>query len=245
VFAELPPLRIDHGAGPNEVGSVLGQERAVVRARDETDLLRVGLARHRQSQSFGLGPRLLLGLPADREQGSRELLLAHHVQHVGLIFRTVQPPAQMPRTRGVLPGPNVVARGDEVEPAVVRPVQEGPELDVLVAPDARVGRSTRAMLTVEVVQDGAFELGAHVHDLEREPADLRHRSGVGLGLWAAAAVVHAVQMDKLEVRAHDAVALLVEQGGGDGGIDPAAHRDQHGCPLRHGGSSLAAATDSA
>ena len=119
-----------------------------------------------------------------------------------------------------------MARGHEVEPERVRAIQERGKLDVLVAPDARVGRSTCSMLGEEVGQHGALEFVVHVNDLEIEPDQFGHGPGVRLGPRPAASVVDPAEVHQLHVRTEDPVPLLVEDRGGHRGVDPAAHGDQ-------------------
>ena len=114
----------------------------------------------------------------------------------------------------------------QVEPELVRPVEEGSELDVLVAAHARVRRAPRAMLGVEVGQDGAVEDRAHVDDLELEPDHVGDGGRVRLGLRAATPVVDSVEMDELHVRTPHAISVPVQDRRGDGGIDAAAHGDE-------------------
>src|SRR5206468_8103100 len=114
--------------------------------------------------------------------------------------------AEVPPAVAVSPGPRVVPGGHEVEPEKVGPFEERSELDLLVATNAGVRGPAGPMLGVEVGEDRPLELVVHVDDLEVEPCDLRDRPGVSLGLWAAAAVVDAAQMDQLQVGAQHAVA---------------------------------------
>src|SRR5213083_505638 len=105
-----------------------------------------------------MDPCFGLRLPTDGEEGPPQLLLSHHVEDVGLILRGIDATAEMPPASVVAPGPCVVARSDEVEVEPVGAVEESLELDVLVAPDARVRCPAGPVLGVEIRQDGPFEL---------------------------------------------------------------------------------------
>ena len=212
---------------------MLPEEGAVVGPRHEAHLLRVGLRCHRQPQAFGVGPGLGLRLSAHGEQRPRQLALPEDVQDVGLVLPPVQAPPEMPPARRVAPRPDVVAGGDGVEPQLVGAIQEGPELDAFVAPDAGVRRSAHPVLVEEVGQHGGGERRGHVHDPELEPADVGHGGRVGFGLRPAAAVVDAVQVDQLHVRTEHLVTLLGEQTGRDRGVDAPGHRHQHGSLRSH------------
>jgi hypothetical protein len=132
--------------------------------------------------------------------------------------------------------------GHEVDAEPIRPIEERTELDVLVAARTWVRRPAGLVLPEEIRQDRLGERRRHVHDLEGEPADAGHRLGVGAGARPAAAVVHAVgQVHQVHVGAEHFVALLGEQAGRDGGVDPARHRNQHGTLRAHGVASLPAA----
>jgi tRNA(Ile)-lysidine synthase TilS/MesJ len=61
-----------------------------------------------------------------------------------------------------------------------------------------------------------------------DAAGWRLLRGVHPGARTAAAVIDRVEVDEAHVRAQYVVALLLEQARGDGRIDPAGHRDEHG-----------------
>ena len=174
-----------------------------------------------------MGPRFGLRLPTDGEEGPPQLFLSHHVEDVGLILRGIDATAEVPPASVVAPGSCVVARSDEVEVEPVGALEESLELDVLVAPDARVRCPAGPVLGVEIREDGPFELRVHIGDLEVEADQLGHGGGVFLRLRPAAPVLHSVQPDQLHVRAEHAVSLLVQQGSGDGRIHASTHGDQH------------------
>ncbi len=149
------------------------------------------------------------------------------MQHVALVLRPVGAP-QEPVAAGVARRPHVVAGRDEVDPELVRPPQERPELDLAVAARTRVRRPTLAELVHEVVDHRPVEIVRQVADLEREPGDPRHLGGVRPGRRAAASVLDPVEVHERHVRAPDVVALFPEQAGGDRGVDAPGHRDEDG-----------------
>src|SRR4051794_9561044 len=222
--------RIDELSRARELRPALLDERRVVGPRNEAHLLGVGLARDGETEAFGLGTRLALPHLPQGEERARELPLAQHVKHVGLVLRPVGATEESPAVPG-LDVPRVMAGRDEVDPEVVGAVEEGSELDAFVASDARVRRATRLVLVEEVGEDRSIERLGHVEDLEREAGDPRDVGRVGSRPGTTAAVLHsllrAIEMDEIHVRAEHLEALLLEQARGDGGIHAAGHADQH------------------
>ena len=72
----------------------------------------------------------------------------------------------------------VVAGGDGIEAEPERAVEDGGELDLLVAPQARVGRAAGGVLGDEVVHDVLGEPLGEVPDVERDPEDVGDPSRV-------------------------------------------------------------------
>ncbi len=125
-----------------------------------------------------------------------------------------------------MPGGQVVGAQRE------RVLEQGAELDVLVAGEAGVRRPPRRVLGHEPIHDALGELALHV---EHVVADAE-RGGGGAGVvhvfdGTAALVVARGRgvLDRPEAHgdADDVVALLEEQGGGDGGVDPSGHSDNN------------------
>ncbi len=83
--------------------------------------------------------------------------------------------------------PGVVAGDHGVEAERERPVEDGRELDLLVAAQARVGRAAGGVLGDEVVHHAGVELVGHVPDVERDPDHVGGAAGVAGVLERAAA----------------------------------------------------------
>src|SRR6266542_788318 len=113
VVGDGAPARVDHLAGSNQVGSVPSQERAVVVAGDEAHFLGVGLAGHGEAEAHGVRPRLRFFLSTHWEEAPGELVLAEHVEEIGLVLRSVNAATEMPSALPVPPRPHVMARGHE------------------------------------------------------------------------------------------------------------------------------------
>ena len=80
-----------------------------------------------------------------------------------------------------------MAGGDGVEAQGQGPLQEGVELDALVAAHAGVGGAPGAVLVEEVGHDALFELLGQVPHVEGDAQDLGGPAGVGGVLDGAAA----------------------------------------------------------
>ena len=142
-------------------------------------------------------------------------------------------PSSRPRSRRTRPSasrtrPHVVTGRDQVDAEVVGPLQERAELDLTVAPRARVRRPPRRVLGDEVRDHRPVEGRRQVHDLEREPGDAGDLGGVGARGRPAAPVLDVVEVDEAHVRADHLVALLLQQARGHRRIDAAGHGDQDG-----------------
>jgi hypothetical protein len=107
--------------------------------------------------------------------------------------------------------------------------QQVAELELFVAHHARVRRAAGAVFAGEIIDDHLLELVRLVDDVVGNAERVRDAARVGDGLRAAAFVLRArdaILRPDLHGHADDVVALLLEQVGGDGRIDAAAHAEQ-------------------
>ena len=141
-----------------------------------------GLSGHAEAALRGFGADPVLGGVAEGEHGVRELVPGEHGQHVGLVLPLVDAAAQ----QAVLQ-PGVVAGAHRVEAERQGPVQDRRELDLLVAPDARVGGPAGRVLGHEVLDDVGVEPFGHVPDVERDADHVGGAAGVPRVLQRAAA----------------------------------------------------------
>ena len=116
-------------------------ESCIVPVWDKADFLALGLLSDRQPKFLGQRPNLLLVQVAQWKEGSRQLALPKHVQHVRLVFVPV-PGGEESKTRARLVrlDARVVAGGDEGGAQFVGLGQKRAEAHGAVAHDARVGR---------------------------------------------------------------------------------------------------------
>src|SRR5690606_32045821 len=126
-----------------------------------------------------------------------------------------------------------------------RPLQHRLELDLLVAPQARVGGASGRVLGDEVLDDVAVELLGHVPDVERDADHVGGPARVpGVLDGAAAARTRPVGLwvgRQRQVHAGDVVPGLDGACGGHSGIHAARHGGQYS--QSHSGSSLSAPPD--
>ena len=211
--------------------SFSSSQPGVVAVGDEADVVAVGLVGDEQPASRGLLAHGRLGGVAEREQRVAQLLLVEHPEHVRLVLAVVDRPVHLDQP--VLAGAQlrVVAGRDRVEPQPERPVEHGGELDLLVAPQARVGCPAGGVLVHEVLDHVVVEPLGEVPDVERDADHVGGPAGVvGVLDRAAAAGAGAVRRGvarEREVDAGDVVARLDRAGRGDGGVDAAGHGSDH------------------
>ena len=217
--------RVDDGA--RRGAELLGEVAVGVAVGDEADVVAVGLVRDGEP-----APRRPPRAPApwsSRRAGTARPPAA----------RASAPPA---RTTGPWPGrPTGAARRrpsrawwpvhDGVEAERQRPVQHRGELDLLVAPQARVRRAAGGVLGDEVVDHVVGELRRR-GPRRRTGCRARRRPGGRRGRPRRAAAARARAQRaraprQREVHARDVVPGVDRQRRGDRGVDPAAHRGQH------------------
>ena len=105
-------------------------------------------------------------------------------------------------------------------------MQERAELDLTIADRARHRRAPGLVLAGEVFDDRALELFRAVEQVVGDaepPRDLPcivDRGGRAAAAEALGRIVALLPGPDAQRDAHDVKALLDEQGGGDGGIDP-------------------------
>ena len=117
-----------------------------------------------------------------------------------------------------------------MRPKLVGAVDQPPELEVLVAHHARVGRAAGLVFLGKVIDHLALEILRLIHEIVRDVQLVRNAARVRDGLRAAAFVfgaVDAVLRPELERDADHVVALLDQQRRRRRGVHAAAHADHH------------------
>ena len=224
---------VDHRSGPDADAGT--QESAGVTGGDEADVVRVGLGgqgettRGRLSAHLGLRRRR-----TEREHGVGELLGGENTEHVGLVLCPGGGAVQF--AAAVIRGHDrrVVAGRDRVEAERERLLEQGRELDALVAAHARVGGATGGVLGHEVIDHVGLEALGEVPYVVRNADDVGRALGIHRILDGAAPAGTGAQRAGVaaegEVHPDDVVAGVDRARGGDGGV----HSSAHGCQYAHG-----------
>src|SRR5487761_1177952 len=125
----------------------------------------------------------------------------------------------------------VMAGADRVEAERHGPVEHRRELDLLVAPQARVGGTARRVFGDEVGHHVGGEALGHVPHVERDADDIGGAAGVAGVLQRAAAAragpVGARVLRQREMNAGHLMACVRRPGRGDGRVDAARHGSKH------------------
>ncbi|BFO15545.1 hypothetical protein SHKM778_19330 [Streptomyces sp. KM77-8] len=159
-----------------------------------------------------------------------ELTVVEHAKDVRLVLGHVGGAVQLACAVLAEDHLGVVAGADRVEAEREGLVEEGGELDLLVAAQARVGGAAGLVLGDEVLDDVLAEAVGEVPHVERDADDVGGAAGVARVLDGAAAARAGAERlgvrGEREMDAGHVVARLGRAGGGDGGIDSAGHGGQ-------------------
>ena len=160
--ADLPPRGIQDGTWLHRLGCMLAQEATVIIVGHEAYLHALVSVGYRQPALARHLPDLGLAVCAYREPEMPQLLLAQHVEHVGLVFLPI---------RSLLQAIDVVQQGDarivarcqELCAHLLHVMQQEAETDLPVAGQARVGRPSPAVLGDEIIHHTGLELGPVIY----------------------------------------------------------------------------------
>ena len=227
------------GARVHDVAGLLAQrpaqEARCVAVGDEADVVAVGLAGDQEAAARGLGAHVLLQVRTQRQQGAPQLIRGQHSQHVRLVLRRVDRPVQL-RASGAVDDARVVSRGDRVEVHGHGPVEDGAELDALVASHARIRRAALAVLLQEVLDHLVREALGQVPDVEGDAEHVGHPTRIASIVEGAASLAARSAGERLarqgEVDADDLMTCVDHPGCGHGRVDAPGHRgdDAHLSP---------------
>ena len=213
--------------GARVVRDVLAEKILHLHLTDEADALAVFFRGVGQAGLGGEAAEFGLGDMADGKAGVCELGLRQEGEEVGLVFVFVGTLDEGERTVVQRGAACVVAGGDGTEAVVAGPLEENPELDLAVAHDVGVGREAPPV-SVEQIRDDAFAILLHqIDDAELDAEAVADSAGVLDVLHPRTMADDVVLVDPvLHVGAHEVVALLLEQQGGDGAVHSARHGDE-------------------
>jgi hypothetical protein len=223
---DRPAHRVDDL--PGRLPQPAGEPSAGVPVRNEADVMTVRFAGYGEPARGRLGPDLVLGRPTEREERTGKLIRIEHPEYVGLVLGGVDRSMQF-AAGGSLDDLGVVPGRDRVEPERDRLVEQGRELDPLVAPQARVRGPPGGVLGDEVLDDLGLEPLGQVPHIERDPESIRDPAGITGVLDGAAPTGRLAQCRRgpgqRQVDADGLVTGLENAGRRHRRIDPAAHRD--------------------
>ena len=153
------------------------QEVTVVAAPEKTGLLALRTPRGCESGAAGLGPRLLLGLLAQREPNPVEQARVEAGEHVGLVLlRIVAASQQAPAA--VLDDPCVVPGREAQGSGTLREREELREAKAAVAANARIRSLAAGVAAHERRHDGPAkplaQIERHVRETERKLVHVLH-----------------------------------------------------------------------
>ena len=105
---------------------------------------------------------------------------------------------------------------------------------MLVAADAGVGRPAAGVLAEEVRHDQPLQVLLEAQHVVADAEDLGDAARIGDAVGAAAGGPAGRRLRQAEAHryADDLETLVLQQGGGDGGIDASAHRHSDAPPRR-------------
>src|SRR5215472_11639758 len=129
---------------PGLARQIAGQKIAERALADEADACRVLLGEGRNTLLARDRPYVALGQLAERKHRGSELFLRELVQEVGLVLARVDRPQQL-HAIAVVAKSRVVTRGDGFGAERARVIEKRLELDLVVAKDVGIGRSSGAI----------------------------------------------------------------------------------------------------
>ena len=206
---------------------VTTKEIAEFALADKTDTGGVFFLRGDQIQLFGDFTHLRLFKLAYREQALRNLFVAECIQEVALIFVAIQTAQQLAfaihiGTTHVVPGRNIVCAQ-----IFCGEFQEGFKFDLFVAQNVRVRGTTGFVLFQEKLEDVVPVFCSKVNGVQFNAQLIAHRLRIGEIRSSSAIFLAIIFLPVLHEQALHLIALLLQQVGGNGGIDTAGHADDH------------------
>ena len=167
---------------------------------------------------------------ADREQGLGDLLAAHSMQEVTLVLVRVQAFEQFGAAVDVATT-DVMACSDQVCAEHHGVIEKCLELDLAVAKDVRVGRTSGFVFSQEMLEHVVPVLGGKVGGVQFDADFVAHGLRIGQVFAGGAIVGSVVFLPVLHEQAFHLIALLNQQEGRDGRVHAAGHTDNDAGPF--------------
>src|SRR5581483_10880705 len=120
----------------------------------------------------GFGPHVGLSTGPEGKQRVLQLLLGEHTEHVGLVLPAVRRTVQLDLAISAALDARIVTGRHGVEAQGHRAIQDGSELDLLVAPQAGIRRAAADVLGNEVIDHVLVEPLAQIPYIERDSDDV-------------------------------------------------------------------------
>ena len=172
---------------------------------------------------------------AQREAQKVQLLRRGGEQEIALVLAAVEGAVEF-RSRLALHALDVVTRRHAVRAQIARDLQQVAELDRLVAAHAGDRGRAHEIGVGEILNHGVAEVALVIQNVMREADGLGHTARI-IDVLARAARLGRLHrravIVELQRHADDFVPLPGQQGGADGTVHPAAHRD-HDTGIRLG-----------
>lgn len=147
------------------------------------------------------------------------------VEHIGLVFLSVKGPGQTAAAVFVGQNPGVVAGGDVLAAETGGNISQLAELYVTVAENAGVGSQSRPVLPEEGLDNLCGKFFSQVGCMVADAENIADPAGVvqGGGGFSRLSRHRPVFVCEYQGYAGHFIALLLQQGGGDGAVHAAGH----------------------
>ena len=203
------------------------EEPRRVTVRNEADVMAIRLARDEQTALLCLSSHCGLEVGTEGEYGALKLVSSQDAQDVGLILLRVRGPMEFGTVRA-LDDLRVVAGRNCIEVQGERSVEDCAELDLLVAAQAGIGRSTALVLGDEIVDNVRCEPLREIPDIEGNAEHVGHAPCISSIIeGAAASRTGSIRMRLArqgKVDAHDLMPGIDDACCGNGRVDASRHR---------------------
>ena len=230
VPAHLCTLKVHNRSRALAQPAVAGQERRPPSARQEAEILRVGLGGHGQPGLGGERAHLRLGQLTEGKPHASQRGGCEGGEHVGLVLGRICGRAK----KSVTGRAGIVTRRKLGGPQAVGMLEHGVEPDAAVAAHARVRGLPQGVVGEPGLDHPSAELRAQVEGQVRHPHPVcdsaRGPNGGGAAARGFGVVLRVAP--ELEGDGDRFAARACDQQRRDGGVDPSAHGDQSAIRVR-------------
>ena len=222
VFADGFPFGRDHFAVVGR--QVFLQELAERTFADEADAGTVFFGGSRQIEFGGKAADFRFFQTAQRENRALELERLEAVEEIALVFVLIQTFEQVMSAVADFFA-RIMPCGNGIRALLYGIVQKAFEFDFGVTQHIRIRRASRAVFLEKIGEYVVFVLGGKIDDVDVYADNVGDGNGIERVLLDAAIFVIVVVLPVLHKHTAHLITLLLEQGGGYGGIDTAGESD--------------------